>query len=91
MLIVGIPELDRISFDPHLLRRHELTVTSVRRQNKCVDTAIELIASGRVNVDPIITHRFPLGESQRAFDLVARYNDGVIKAIIELASSGAGD
>jgi L-iditol 2-dehydrogenase len=86
LLIVGIPELDRISFDPHLLRRHELEVKNVRRQNDCVRPAIEMISSDAVNVDRLVTHRFPLAEAKRAFDLVARYSDGVIKAIIETAA-----
>ena len=83
LLIVGIPELDRVSFDPHLLRRHELEVKSVRRQNDCVPSAIELIASGAVSVDRLVTHRFPLTETKTAFDLVASYSDGVIKAMVE--------
>jgi len=86
LLIVGIPELDRISFDPHLLRRHELEVKNVRRQNDCVRPAIEMISSGAVNVDRLVTHRFPLRETKKAFDLVASYGDGVIKAMIEAAA-----
>jgi L-iditol 2-dehydrogenase len=85
LLIVGIPEVDRISFDPHLLRRHELEVRNVRRQNDCVQPAIEMISSGAVNVDQLVTHRFPLTETKKAFDLVASYRDGVIKAMIETA------
>jgi L-iditol 2-dehydrogenase len=84
LLIVGIPELDRVSFDPHLLRRHELEVKSVRRQNNCLAPAIELIASGAVSVDPLVTHRFPLAKTKNAFDLVASYGEGVIKAMIEV-------
>jgi len=87
LLIVGIPEVDRISLDPHLLRRHELEVKSVRRQNNCVAPAIELIASGAVRVDPLVTHRFSLTETKKAFDLVASYGDGVIKAMIEMTPS----
>jgi L-iditol 2-dehydrogenase len=85
LLIVGIPELDRVSFDPHLLRRHELEVKSVRRQNECVRPAIKMISSGVISVDRLLTHRFPLTETKRAFDLVASYSDGVIKAMIEIA------
>ncbi|HEY6291260.1 MAG TPA: alcohol dehydrogenase catalytic domain-containing protein [Terriglobia bacterium] len=86
LLVVGIPELDRVSFDPHLLRRHELQVRTVRRQNKCVAPAIGMIASGAVNVDALVTHRFSLAETQQAFDLVAGYGDGVMKAMVEMVS-----
>ena len=32
----------------------------------------------------MITHRFGLEETKKAFDLVAGYRDGVIKAMISL-------
>ena len=31
----------------------------------------------------MITHRFPFDESKEAFDMVADYRDGVVKAMIE--------
>ena len=48
LLVIGIPEVDRISFNISLMRRNELRILNVRRQNECVEPAIELIASGRV-------------------------------------------
>ena len=85
LVIVGIPELDRVSFDPHALRRHELDIRNVRRQNRCMAPASEMIAAGEVDVEPLITHRFRLEESARAFDLVTARADGVIKALIEVS------
>jgi L-iditol 2-dehydrogenase len=85
LLIVGIPETDRINFSSSLLRRNELRIRNVRRQNECVDTAIELIASGRVDVRPLVTHHFPLEETARAFELVSARSDGVVKAIIRIS------
>jgi threonine dehydrogenase-like Zn-dependent dehydrogenase len=46
--------------------------------------AIDMVASGKVNVDPLMTHHFALAETQAAFDLVADYRDGVVKALIHL-------
>jgi L-iditol 2-dehydrogenase len=34
-------------------------------------------------VKELITHHFPFRESKAAFDLVAGYQDGVVKAMIE--------
>jgi L-iditol 2-dehydrogenase len=84
LLIVGIPEVDRISFPIHILRRKELTIKNDRRQNKCMADAIEMVASGKVNIDALMTHHFPLAETKAAFDLVAGYRDGVIKALIHI-------
>lgn len=85
LLIVGIPEADRASFPIHTLRRKELHIENVRRQNLCMEPAIDLVARGAVNVDPLVTHHFSLEESQAAFDLVAGYRDGVVKAIIHVS------
>jgi L-iditol 2-dehydrogenase len=82
LVIVGIPEIDRISFDISALRRKELAVINVRRQNDCTGDAVEILGSGRLDLDPVITHHFGLAESKQAFDLVANYGDQVQKALI---------
>jgi L-iditol 2-dehydrogenase len=84
LVLVGIAEVERATFDIHLARRRELTLTNVRRQNCCVRPVIELIESGRVDPQPMLTHNFPLEKIAAAFELVAGYRDGVIKAIIEI-------
>jgi threonine dehydrogenase-like Zn-dependent dehydrogenase len=84
LMLIGIPRAEKISFIIHQIRRKEITVINVRRQNKCVQDCIDLIASGKINVDFMITHRFRLEQIQDAFDMVAGYRDGVVKALIEL-------
>ena len=84
LLLIGIPETDRISFVIDQMRRKEITLINVRRQNHCVQPTLDLIASGQVNVDFMITHRFKLHQTQQAFELVRQYQDGVVKALIEL-------
>ena len=84
LVLIGSPRTERISFDIDRIRRKEITIINIRRQNKCTQKAIDLIASGKVNVDFMITHRFPLEQTKKAFDLVAGYHDGVIKAMISL-------
>ena len=46
------------------------------------EEAIELIRSGRVNVNPLITHRLPLEETARGFKLMTEAGES-IKVIIE--------
>ena len=84
LLMIGIPETERVSFNIDRLRRKEIRIQNVRRQNECVAPAIERVASGAIDVDPLVTHRFPLEEAQAAFDLVANYRDGVVKAVIDV-------
>ena len=84
LLLIGIPEEMRISFNVAAVRRKELTIINVRRQNGSVEEAIDMIAAGQVDLDFMVTHRFGLSECQDAFDMVADYRDGVIKAMIEV-------
>jgi L-iditol 2-dehydrogenase len=88
LLVIGIPEVDRVSFNINLLRRNELRILNVRRQNECVDRAIELIASGRVDVRPLVTHHFRMEDTARAFELVSARSGGVVKAIIRISPEG---
>lgn len=82
LMIVGIPEMDRISLDISVIRRKELTVGNVRRQRGCTADAIAILESGRLALDPVVTHDFGVRESQHAFDVVANYRDGVGKALV---------
>lgn len=86
LMMIGIPEVDRVSFAPEKMRRKELTLVNVRRQRGCVPAALELIGQRRAEIDAMITHRFPFAETDAAFDLVANYRDGVVKAMIEFDS-----
>lgn len=83
LLLIGIPEVDRVSFSIDKLRRKEVTIQNVRRQNGCVQEALDLIDSGAVDVDAMVTHTFRFDQSVEAFDLVMGYRDGVMKAVID--------
>lgn len=91
LMLIGIPTTERVSFHIDALRRKELTFINVRRQNDCVEAAIELIASRTANADCLLTHRFAPQDAQRAFDLVAAYGDGVVKALIEFPPPSLGN
>jgi L-iditol 2-dehydrogenase len=82
LVLTGIPRFDRVSLAVDKMRRKEITIVNIRRQNEFTQKSVDLIASGRVSVDFMVTHHFPLEETQKAFDLVAGYQDGVIKAMI---------
>jgi L-iditol 2-dehydrogenase len=82
LVIAGIPEVNDISIPIHELRRKEITIVNIRRQNNCTQKAIDLLSSGKINMNTMVTHHFKLEETQKAFDLVANYRDGVMKAII---------
>jgi len=87
LVIVGIPPSGDVEFDVHRMRKLELTVKNVRRQLDCIEPVIRLLSTGQIDARPLVTHRFGLAEIREAFELVADYRDGVIKAVLELSSS----
>ena len=83
IMIVGIPEFDRWSMDVDDTRRKEITFQFVRRQVDCVQESLDLIHEGKIKINRMITHRFSFAQAREAFDLVAGYEDGVMKAMID--------
>jgi L-iditol 2-dehydrogenase len=82
LVLVGIPTGDRFTFDASMVRRKGLTIKMSRRMGHVYGRAIAMVQAGKVRFEPILTHRFELGETARAFDLQADYADGVVKSVI---------
>jgi threonine dehydrogenase-like Zn-dependent dehydrogenase len=80
---IGIPEFDTWSVNVEKTRRKEITIRFIRRQVDCVELSLELMQTGKIDVSNMVTHRFPFEQAKDAFDLVAGYRDGVMKALIE--------
>jgi len=86
LIIVGIPETDRWTMSVDDTRRKEISVFFVRREVDCVEPALEMMQKGDIYAKNMITHRFPFEKTKEAFNLVAAYRDGVMKAMIDFNS-----
>ena len=84
LLILGIPEVDDISLPIHYIRRKEITIHNVRRQNGMMRSAIDCAAKNLSKISSLITHQFDLGDIQKAFEINTQYQDGVIKTVINI-------
>lgn len=83
IVVTGIPEFDNWSLNVENTRRRELSVQFIRRQVDCAETAIGMMSKGTIDIGNMVTHRFPFDRTKEAFDLVAGYRDGVMKAMID--------
>ncbi len=83
LIVVGIPEFSKWTLSVDDTRRREISVQFIRRQVGCVEDALEMMNNGKINVRNMVTHRFPFKDTKEAFDLVAGYRDGVMKAMID--------
>lgn len=84
LILIGIPPSAKYTFNMDLMRRKELTIVNIRRQNHCVQEAIDMVVSGKIDVEKMVTHNFTLEETAAAFEMVEGYKDGAIKAMINL-------
>ncbi len=80
VVFCGIPSDDKISFKASTARRKGLTIKVVRRMKHTYPRAINLVATNLIDVESLITHRFPLTDSAHAFN-VAQAREG-LKVVI---------
>lgn len=83
LIVVGIPEFERWSLSVEKTRRKEISLQFIRRQVDCVEQTLEMMKNGSIKIENMVTHRFPFARTKEAFDLVADYRDGVMKAMID--------
>ncbi|MFA6293532.1 MAG: NAD(P)-dependent alcohol dehydrogenase [Victivallales bacterium] len=85
IMLIGIPpSMEYWSLKVDIARRKEVCIQNIRRQNHCVQPAIDMIDNKLFDVSRMATHHFKLEDTKKAFDLVADYKDGVVKAMVEI-------
>ncbi len=84
VVLIGIQPDDHFELRASMLRRKAVTLVPLRRAALVYPRAIALVQRGLIQLDWLVTHRFPLEEANRAFATAAGYADGVLRAAIEL-------
>jgi L-iditol 2-dehydrogenase len=82
VVLVGIPDGDSYVIPAAEARRRGLNIKFSRRMGHVYPRAIELVAQGKVDVEAVVSHRFPLAEGPAAFRRHAANEDGMVKSMI---------
>jgi L-iditol 2-dehydrogenase len=85
----GQPVREPIDFNYKTFSKKEIrllpTITHSRPDpTEGVALAVELIGRGRLDVSWMVTHRFPLAEVAKAFEIYANQADGCLKVVVEV-------
>lgn len=84
LVLVGLPP-DRVAFDVNGAIAREIRIETVFRYANVFDRALNLIASGKVDLKPLITETFPFERSIEAFERAAEGRPADIKLQIVVA------
>jgi L-iditol 2-dehydrogenase len=80
--VIGIPHEDptlpmkRIVLD-------EIEIVGNRANPNTAEEALSLLVNGRIDLRPLLTHRFPLSDFARALDVFERRADGAVKVAVK--------
>ncbi len=75
----------KISMDINLTQEKELTIIGTARYViEDFRTAIKLIEAGKINLQPLITHRFPFENYMRAYKQIEEMGDKTMKVIVQV-------
>jgi len=73
----------RVIIEPDVFCLKDLRVDGVFAYTTAnFEQALRLMESGRLDVKPLVTHTFPLREFEKAFDLLARRSEPVVKVML---------
>ncbi|MCY3572647.1 MAG: alcohol dehydrogenase catalytic domain-containing protein [Chloroflexi bacterium] len=84
LALVGIPPDDKLRLQHSVARRKGLTIMMSRRMKHSYPRAIALAASGKVALDELVSHRFPLAQTAAAYASNAAYAPGINKVILQV-------
>jgi D-xylulose reductase len=87
LILIGMP-VEPVSFDVVSAAAREVRIETIFRYANVFDRAIAMMASGKVDLKPLVTGNFPFEESIPAFERAAEGRPGDVKLQIRLDGGG---
>lgn len=89
ILCFGIPHVRKLTIDYDRLFRKYARIKAIAGAQTdagqaATRQALDLIASGEIDVAPILTHRFPFEQVLEAYELQRTRDEGAIKIVVEM-------
>jgi L-iditol 2-dehydrogenase len=83
VVITGIPSEPETPVNMHVLRRKEAVLYNVRRSNHDTEAAIEMLRAHPNIFRPLVTHKLPIENVERAFQMLETGDDGAAKIVLQ--------
>ncbi len=62
----------------------EVDIMGIFRYANVYPYAIQLVSTGRINIDPLVTHRYGLNQVTEALNVAHERRDGAVKVIVDI-------
>ncbi len=82
VVIAGISGGKHVSLDTDRIALDELDVIGTRGAPNALTESINLLASGRITVKPLVTHQLPLSEVQKGMEIFSKRLENVIRVAL---------
>ena len=82
VVLVGVGPIE-VKVPTVIASTREIDLLGIFRYVNCYPAAISMISSGKINVKPLVTHRFHITDSLDAFEASRTARDGAIKVMIK--------
>ena len=83
LVLIGMP-VEPVKIDVSSIAAKEIRIETVFRYANVFDRALQMIASGKVDLKPLISETFPFNQSIAAFERAAQARPGDVKLQIKL-------
>jgi L-iditol 2-dehydrogenase len=80
--VIGIPH-EEPSLPIRRIVLDEIEIVGNRANPNTAEDALSLLVNGRVDLTPLLTHRFPLDQFSTALDVFERRQDGAVKVAVK--------
>jgi L-iditol 2-dehydrogenase len=82
VLLAGVSGTKGVPLDTDRIVLDEIEVIGSRGAPNALPESIKLLASGRVNVKPLVTHKLPLSEVQKGMEIFTKRLENVIRVAL---------
>ncbi len=84
VVLVGLPSQTRFDLEMMHVINKELDIFGIFRYANTYPGCVALLNSGRVNLKSLVTHRFPLAQTQEALQFAHEHKQEAIKVVVQV-------
>ncbi|MGC8971346.1 MAG: NAD(P)-dependent alcohol dehydrogenase [bacterium] len=82
IVFIGLASEDYIGLNINEITSKELDLLGIFRYANVYKKAVDLVAKGKINLKTLVTHHFPLEQTQEALEFADKNKDKCIKVIV---------